>query len=60
MSLLHPAVGRIDLHVEVIFGDSREQKLFLISARGGSAHEAKLRKLSLDPPMSAGATPRQS
>ena len=60
MSLLHPAVGRIDLHVEVIFGDSREQKLFLISARGGSAHEAKLRKLSLDPPMSVGATPRQS
>ena len=44
MSLLHPAVGRIDLHVEVIFGDSREQKLFLITARG--THDAKLRALS--------------
>ena len=46
MSLLHPAVGRIDLHVEVIFGDSREQKLFLMTARGGSAHDAKLQALS--------------
>ena len=44
MSLLHPAVGRIDLTVEVIFGDSREQKLFLMTARG--AHDAKLRALN--------------
>jgi hypothetical protein len=39
-----PAVGRIDLTVEVVFGDSREQKLFLMTARG--AHDAKLRTLS--------------
>jgi hypothetical protein len=44
MSLLHPAVGRIDLTVEVIFADSREQKLFLMTARG--AHDAKLQVLS--------------
>jgi len=46
MSLLHPDAGRIDLTVEVMFGDSREQKLFIMTARGGSAQEAKLRALS--------------
>jgi transcriptional regulator with XRE-family HTH domain len=45
MSLLHPAVGRIDLNVEVLFADNREQKLFIMTARGGSAHDAKLTAL---------------
>ena len=46
MSLLHPAVGRIDIDVNVIFGDSREQKLFIMSPRAGSSHDVKLQTLN--------------
>lgn len=55
MSLLHPAVGRIDLTVEVVFADSREQKLFMMTARGGDTHDAKLRALGSPSPARQGS-----